>query len=246
MRRIWLVVGAVLAAVPAAAQDIAPALDMTLMAGWSGHGAALEQTKRQTGTRLSARSRPASSEARPSMTQAQVIARTSFRPDPAVRARVYARSVTQLQRAGVPAANVALYRQILASGKLRNEAVGVLGRYGMSPDNLVDTTAIYLAASWLAAHGNNGVPSAAQMRGLRAQVAGTMAANPALLAATSAAKQELAEANIVQAALASSAAETAVKNPASAGRGRAAVAGWVRDSYGLDLTRMTLTANGLH
>ena len=199
--------------------------------------------KRQAGRHLAARA--PTPRAQPRLGLQRVLARTNFRPDPAVRARVYARSVAVARRAGATARNLDRYRQILMSGKLRNEVSGILARYGMSPNNLVDATALYLAAAWLAVHGDNGAPTAAQMRGLRAQLAAAMTASPAILAASDTGKQELAEANIVQASLASSAVDSAEKNPAAAGRVRASVAGWVRDSYQIDLTRMTLTPQGL-
>lgn len=172
-----------------------------------------------------------------------MVARTSSRPDPAVRNRVYARSIAMMGKAGP--ANVAKYRQILMRGTMRNEVASYLARNGMSANNLVDTTSVYLAVAWLAAHGSNGEPTSAQLKGLRAQVAMAYAATPEILGASNAAKQELAEANILQASLSSSVAEQAAKDPRVAGKARAAVAQWVRESYQIDLSRMNLTANGL-
>lgn len=68
---------------------------------------------------------------------------------------------------------------------------------------------------------------------------------PQVLSATNAAKQELAEANIIQAVITGSLANRPASDAKVAGAVRAAVTRAVRDMYQLDLTRMTLTAQGL-
>lgn len=241
-RGAWRKIGAFVACLaatvaPAAAQDAIVALDTTLMAGWSGNNPVGNSSRRHVGRTITQR-RPA-----PRVNPAQVIARTAYRPDPAVRARVYARAVQTMAKASPGEA--AKFRQILVSGKMRNEVAGFLARYGMSPNNLVDTTAIYLAVAWLTTHRNNGAPSAEQLRGLRRQVALAYGSVPQIMAMSNAAKQELAEANLLQASLSSTLADQASKDPATLAKARAAIASWVRDSYQLELTRMTLTANGL-
>lgn len=174
--------------VPLAAHDISPALDPTTMIGYAGTVAADQHLRRQSGATLTSRA-PAGPRARsqPRSSLAQVVARTSYRPDPAVRNRVYARSIAMMGRAGL--ASVAKYRQILMSGAMRNEVASYLARHGMSANNLVDTTAVYLAVAWLAAHGSNGEPTPAQLRGVRAQVAMAYAAAPEILGASNAANR---------------------------------------------------------
>jgi hypothetical protein len=240
MRLVPLVALLASVAAPAAAQDIAPAFDMTMMAGWTGQGAAVEQIRRETGTRLAPRS-PAA--ARPQVSLAQAVAQSAFRPDPRIRAQVYARAVAMMQRSG--AKDIGQFRDVLVSGKVRATSAAALARNGMSADNVVDTTALYLAYAWLAVHGSDGDPNPAQLRGVRQQVARAFAATPALLRTSPAVKQQVSESNIVQAALASWFASAAKANPKLTRTVRLGVAGWVRDSYQLDLTRMTLTANGL-
>ena len=238
---IALVVAGSLSSVSVQAQDIGPIVDPGLM----GVAAANAQALQRTAPRMAPRFAAARSAPRPRAgpSTAQVVVRTSYRPEAAVRTRVYARAVSAMQKANPGA--VAEFRQTLVSGKMRNEAARYLASNGMSANNVVDTTTLYLAAAWLAAHGNNGAPSAAQLKGLRAQVASIYATMPGVLGASNAVKQEIGEANILQASLSSAAAERAARDPRSAAAMRAAVVQGVKTSYQLDLSRMNLTARGL-
>ena len=228
-------------AVPASAQDAIMALNPTTMIGYAGTTVGNAYKPRDFGPRLTASARPSAAPRR--VTAAQVIARTSYRPDPAIRNRIYARAVEMMAKGG--AADAERFRQILMSGKMRNEVAGVLAGYGMSANNLVDTTTLYLAVAWLTTHGNNGAPSAAQLGGLRRQVALAYGSIPQIMAMSNAAKQELAESNILQASLSSTLAEQASKDAATAAKARAVIANWVRASYSVDLRRVNLTAQGL-
>jgi len=176
-------------------------------------------------------------------TTAQIVARTSFRPDAAAKSRVYPGAVGIMQRSSPP--DAARLRAELASGRMHKAVAGYLGRYGMSADNLVDTTAVYLAAAWFASRANTGDPTPAQMRGLRAQVASIYATMPQVLSASAASKQELSEANVFQAWVSSSLANQAAADPASSPRLRAAAVQGVKATYQLDLSRMNLTHRGL-
>lgn len=228
-------------ATTASAQDAIMALNPTTMIGYAGTTAGNAYKPRDFGPRLTASARPSAAPRR--VTAAQVVARTTYRPDAAVRNQVYARAVQMMAKGG--SADAEKLRQILMSGKMRNEVAGILGRYGMSPDNLVDTTALYLAVAWLTTHGNNGAPSAAQLGGLRRQVALAYGSIPQIMTMSNAAKQELAESNILQASLASTLAEQAGKDAATSAKARAVIANWVQQSYSVDLRRMNLTAQGL-
>ncbi|WP_375286118.1 DUF6683 family protein [Sphingomonas sp.] len=233
--------GLALATAPALHAQVM-ALSPTTMVGYAGTTAAGAHARRQIGTRLATPSRTPAQASAPSMTQ--VLARTNYRPDPRIRQQVYARAVAQIQK-GSPS-DAAKLRQILVSGQMRNEVATYLRKYGMSPDNLVDTTTVYLAAAWLASRGNTGDPTPAQLRGLRNQVARTFSTMPQLLAAPEALKQELGEANILQASVSSAVVNQAAgQDPAYAAKARAAVVQGVKSTYQIDLSRMDLTANGL-
>lgn len=232
---------AIVLATSASAQDAIMALNPMTMIGYAGTIAGNAYKPRDFGPRLTSSARPSTAPRR--VNAAQVIARTTYRPDPAVRNRVYARAVQMMAKAG--SADTNKFRQILVSGKMRNEVAGILGRNGMSPNNLVDTTTLYLAVAWLTTHGNNGAPSAAQLAGLRRQVALAYGSIPQIMAMSNAAKQELAESNILQASLSSTLAEQASKDPASSAKARSVIANWVQQSYSVDLRRVSLTCQGL-
>lgn len=227
-----------LVATGAAAQDAIMALNPTTMIGYAGTTAGNAYARRQVGPRLVAR------RAAPARVNvAQVLSRTAFVPNPAVKAQVYARAVAHLQRVSPP--DAAKLRAELVSGRMHKAVADYLARYGMSANNLVDTTAVYLAAAWFASRADTGDPSPAQMKGLRAQVASVYATMPQVLGADAAAKQELSEANVLQAWVSSSIANQAARDPATAGQSRAAIVQGVKATYQLDLARMNLTSQGL-
>lgn len=232
--------GCALATAPALHAQVM-ALSPTTMVGYAGTTAAGAHARRQIGARLAAPSAQARQPA--GMSAAQVVARTSYRPDPSVRQQVYARAIAQVEKTSP--ADAAKMKQILMSGQMRNEVAGYLAKNGMSPNSLVDTTALYLAYAWIAAQGRNDDPTPAQLKGLRSQVARTFATMPALLGADNALKQELGEANILQASLSSALGNQIAQNPGIAGKARAAVVQGVKSTYQIDLSRMQLTANGL-
>lgn len=234
--RFILLVAALCGAAPAGAQVMA--LSPTTMIGYAGTSAAGQQARRQLGSRLATRAvRPTASGL--SSTPAAA-ASLRYRPDAAVRQQVYGRAIAQIERSSP--GDAALVRRQLTSGAVRREVSAFLGRYGMSADDVADTTALYLASAWLASRGSAGNPSAAQMRGLRAQVAASMGP---IAQAGNATKAEIAEANIVQTAFTSNAANDAAKDPSYAPKVRAAVVKAVRDAYQMDLSQLDLTAQGL-
>ncbi|NJR78472.1 DUF6683 family protein [Sphingomonas corticis] len=236
-----LLIGALtMIAPPAAAQDVVMALDPTLMTGWSGVAAAGEYAKRDFGTRLSRSSARRSALA---ATPAATAARLAYQPDAAVRNRVYGRTIAQIEKSSPK--DAAQVRQLLMSGAMRRDVARHMARYGMSPNNLADTTGLYLATAWMASRGSNADPTPAQMKGLRAQVAGVMAGMPAMAGASNATKAEIAEANIVQAAFASAAGGHAARDASFAPTVRSAVVRGVKGSYQMDLSRLNLTNSGL-
>lgn len=220
------------------AQDPILALNPTTMIGYAGTTAGNAYARRQVGPKLAAR------RAAPSQVNvAQVLSRTAFTPNPAVKSQVYARAVAHLQQVSPP--DAAKLRAELVSGRMHKAVAAYLSRYGMSANNLVDTTAVYLAAAWFASRADTGDPSPAQMKGLRAQVASVYATMPQVLAANNAVKQELSEANVFQAWVSSSIANQAAADPATSRQSRAAVVQGVKATYQLDLSRMNLTNEGL-
>jgi hypothetical protein len=239
-RRILLascIAGSIVISAPATAQDVVLALNPTTMVGYAGTVAAGEYAKRDY---KAAASRP--TQPKPQMTLPQIIARTNYQPDPAVRARVYERLVQKVAK--INPDDASKLRPALMGGELRAGVAKIMAGYGLSADNLVDTTTVYLAYAWFASRADDGNPTPAQMQGLRRQVALTMADTPGILTASNAVKAEVAEANIYQATVAGQLANQAAADPKLAPQARAAAIRGVQSSYRIDLSQMKLTDQG--
>lgn len=215
----------------AVAQDLAPIVDPGLM----GFAAANAEAQRAVGPRLNRSNTRRTAPAQP--------VQFTFRPDPAVRQRVYARFISQVRKSS-PAEAGRMAKE-LNSGQFTRGLAQYLGRYNMSSTNLADTTSLYLATAWLATRASSADPSPGQMQGLRRQVTATLASMPAMASANNATKQEWAEASLIQAALASAAANEAARNPGYAAKARSAVAKGVQSLYQIDLLSLDLTSQGL-
>ncbi len=229
---------AALISAPVSAQDPILALDPTTMVGYAGTVAADQHARETFGGRFASR-RPAAAASTASRTPAQF----AFRPDAAVRQQVYARAIARAQK--VSPADAPQIRRMLSSGEVRRNATGYLARYGMSANNLADTLALHLAVAWFATRANNGDPSKAQMLGLRSQVASALADTPAFARASNATKQEIAEANIVQATFNGTIANAAARDPQLAAKARQAVARDIMSTYQINLLKLNLTNQGL-
>lgn len=222
---------------PASAQVFA--LNPTTMVGYAGTVAAGQQAARRSfSTRFVAQRRT------PAAATATVDpARFAFRPDPAVRQQVYARAIAHARQ--LSPSDAPEIRRVLLSGSMHRDAANYLARYGMSADNLADTLTLHLAVAWFATRANGGDPSRAQMLSLRRQVAAALASTPEFVRASNATKQEVAEANLIQASLNGTIANAAAKDPRLAPAARQAVARDVMSSYQINLLKLNLTPQGL-
>lgn len=227
---------ALLTAVSVDAQVVA--LNPTTMVGYAGVAAAGRQAQRSVGPRITARSALRS----PGPTTASA-AQLSFRPSATVRQQVYARTLAAMRNEDPK--EIAELRQLLDSGIVARDSTNYLRRYGLSPTNVADATALYLAQAWLTTRGSAGDPTSAQMRGLRDQVAAAFAATPGMTQASDTTKQEIAESNLLQAMFASMLANRAAKEPGFAPVARRAAARGVQATYRIDLLSLNLTDQGL-
>lgn len=175
------------------------------------------------------------------------VAALRFTPSPAIHDDIRASAVASLDSSGA-SEDADDLRAALTSSQTDAAIAQHLRSMGMSTDNVADATALYLATAWAAANGVEDEPTAAQMQGLRDQLALTYAADPALAGADDATKQRFAEASIVSAILmgriGADAAEVTEK-PQLAVEARKGVADQVREIFGLDLTALRLTDEGL-
>jgi hypothetical protein len=114
---------------------------------------------------------------------------------------------------------------------------------GLRTNNLADAYAIYWTSAWNASIGSTKTPSRSMMDSVKAQAASALLATPDIISASSAQKQEFAEALFVQAVLIDSSMEQA-GNDGNMKRqiGSAVVKG--AKAMGLDLKAMKLTDGG--
>jgi hypothetical protein len=137
----------------------------------------------------------------------------------------------------------AMLQKELASSDVIAKMGRELSAYGLRTDNVGDAYAAWWLNAWLASRQRTDTPPARQIAAVRAQAARAMAAVPQMATASDAVKQEMAEANLVQAALIGAYMEHAKGNPAFFRQVAAAVRKGARAS-GLNLDAMELTDDG--
>lgn len=132
---------------------------------------------------------------------------------------------------------------MFASTDIIAELGKALVPYGLRTDNMADAYTVYWISAWLAANGRIEDNSRAQVQAIKRQAASALLAVPAISKASSAEKQEFAEAMLVQAAMIDSSMQQAKGNPTQL----TAIAKAVRQgakASGLDLDAMELTEDG--
>jgi hypothetical protein len=159
-----------------------------------------------------------------------------------VRRRANLARFAQKSRSVDPQGAAAL-EQLFATKDVIAEIGTVLQPYGLRVDDVADAYTIWWINSWDAAHGKQTSPDRSLLQAVRAQAAQAIAETSEIARADDAAKQEYAEALLVQAALVESLAEKYGKDPAMA-RTIAASARQGARASGLDLDAMTLTKDG--
>ncbi|MGL4967693.1 MAG: DUF6683 family protein [Inquilinus sp.] len=118
-----------------------------------------------------------------------------------------------------------------------------LAKVGLRIDDVADAYAVWWVNAWLASHGTDLDPSPRMAAAVRNQAARAIASTGALRGVGDAAKQETAEALLVQGALIAAAMEQSKGNPALGRQLAAAVSQGAR-GMNLDLSSMTLTEDG--
>ena len=116
-------------------------------------------------------------------------------------------------------------------------------QYGLRVDNVADAYAIWWLNAWLAVNQRTDTPPTRQITAVRSQAARTLAAIPEIANADDAAKQEMAETNLIQSLLIGAALEHAKNDSAQLRRISAAMRRGAHAS-GLDLGAMNLTDKG--
>jgi hypothetical protein len=216
-------------AVPAASQDAGGVLDLTGVGIYAMEEAVM-QAAQETTTRPRARQRPA-----PAPT-----ARLSYTPSMARRRANLAMFVERSRRKDPKGA--ARLQQEIAKSDIIGRMNGELARVGLRADNVADAYAAWWLNAWLASRQRTDTPPRSQIAAVRAQAAQAMT-SAGLATASDATKQEVAEANLVQAMLIGSYMEHAKSDRDLSRRLAVAVRQGARAS-GLNLDAMELTDEG--
>ncbi|SIQ41950.1 hypothetical protein SAMN05880590_10424 [Rhizobium sp. RU35A] len=169
------------------------------------------------------------------------LAALRYTPSPARRSANLARFIERT-RAADPAGAADLQR-LFADGDIISRIDALIRPQGLRIDNLADAYTLWLLTVWQAAHGRNDTPESATLLAVRAQMALALRDAGGMTRASSADKQELAEALLVQAMLIDGAVEQAKGTPTRLEQVRAA-ARKNAGSLGIDVDRFDLTPQG--
>jgi hypothetical protein len=165
-----------------------------------------------------------------------------FEPSLAVRKRNLANFVAKSRSTNPDGA--AQLQQLFASTDVMGAVAKEMAPYGLRVDNIADAFAVYWINAWEAANGITGsTETRERAQAVKLQAANALLESLDILRAPAAAKQELAEALLIQAALISATADQAKSDPALQAQVKSAVAQGAM-AMGLDLTVMTLTPSG--
>jgi hypothetical protein len=167
-------------------------------------------------------------------------AKLSYRPSTSVHERTLAQMVENA-RAKDPAGAQKL-EQLLSSRNIVAKINQDMPRLGLQPNNVADAYALYWTSAWQGARGQNDLPKS-QMIAVRSQAAEALLKVAQFRSATDAQKQEMTEIMLIQSALILLSIESAKSDPALLAQTQKAIAQGAKN-FGLDLEKMTLTAQG--
>jgi hypothetical protein len=230
-----LLSAALLLRAPARAQDIGPALDMTLMTGWTANAAVTYDLEKRAAAAKGGRSSAAAGSA----------SSFAYRSTPGTRAR----AVEQL--AGrVRGSNPQLAQALTAAfgpGKADFETTyaAILSGTGLRSANAADAMAAYLLMGYAIVHNvqDEKAITPALAKGVRQQVQGILAGGGALKPNDPVAAAQLGEEMKLQTVVLQAGWQSAVKENRLA-TFRQQTGQLFKTSYGLDLSALKLTAQG--
>lgn len=239
-----------IAQMPVAAMAQYGAFDMGMLTNTlaQDHVTKSEQARasaRSRGVSLSPRSlspllsRPSGLTDRPRASAAQL----TYSPSASVRRANFARFVERT-RAKDPRTAANLQR-LFETQDVMAMADGWMAPYGLTCTNVADAMAVYLTTAWLASRGSDADAEKSKMLAVRDQIASAIGATPQFATASDGQKQEVAEAMIVQAILASQYATAAQKDPKLMSAVKEAVATGAERTFGFDIRSLELTSQGL-
>ena len=139
--------------------------------------------------------------------------------------------------------SAAKMEQLFSSTDIIAAFATALAPVDLRVDDVADAYAVYWMTAWGAAHGDTSTPSRGKAQAVKAQAARAMASSPEMALADDAAKQEFAEALLLQAAMIDAIGEEYRSDPAIGPKIATSVRQGAR-AAGLDLDAMTLTEQG--
>jgi hypothetical protein len=168
-------------------------------------------------------------------------AKLAYRPSNSVHQRTLTQ-IVENTRAQDPAGAQKL-EQLLSSKNIIAKINQDMPRLGLQPNNVADAYALYWASAWQGAQGRNDDLPKSQMMAVRSQAAEALLKVSQFRSATDAQKQEMTEIMLIQSALILLSIESAKSDPALLAQTQKAIAQGAKN-FGLDLEKMTLTAQG--
>jgi hypothetical protein len=164
-----------------------------------------------------------------------------YRPDLAQRRRNLAAFVER-SRAADPAAAKSL-EQLFAQGDVIEMIGTELRRKALRTDDVADAYTVWWITAWLGSRGRTDDVSPATIKAVRAQAAGALGATAGFGGTGDAARQEMAESLLIQAAMIEAAVEQAKGNAEQLRTVGGAINQGAKQ-MGVDLTKLNLTENG--
>jgi hypothetical protein len=149
-----------------------------------------------------------------------------------------------IARTPVEAGRAELAQAVAAQPTLMDDIAAGVRAYGFDPHNVADAYAVWWINVWGTSQKRNIEPDSATVAAVKQQVYAAFAATPDFAATNDSDRQEFAEALLLQAAMLGSAFEHNKNNPEMLDQLAAAARKGAMTSYGIDLTKMTLTQNG--
>lgn len=172
---------------------------------------------------------------------AAMLAELSFTPSKSRRAANLAQFVSKTR--AIDAGNAQDLERLFAQGDYIERLGKIIAPLGLEVDNVADAYAIWMISAWNATKGRNDTPSRSMAQAVRAQMTRALGSTAEIAGASAAAKQELAEALLVQMTLVDVGIEQSKNNPAQLRQFGSAVNQGAK-RMGIDLTTMQLTEQG--
>jgi hypothetical protein len=173
---------------------------------------------------------------------ARQTASLNFSPSPRIRNASVERLFTQMR--SVDPENAKKIEAQYGGGRLFQALDGALKGYGLTTNNVADSMTVWLINVWMGANGRSDNPSNAEIKAVRNQIADTLAGSPDFANANDAAKQELSDALLVNAAVIGGAVDDPAAKTAEGSAMLKKVTRKLGSDLGLDLTAMKISTEG--